>query len=124
MQADTSDRRFSRQYRRASSPTIFPVYDHDKVVGTIATAVLPKTDPAQWDAVKVGDLTQPRHHAACRPIANSRKRLRLLVREGGDQMLLVTDDSDRLVGIVTKTDILRSFQNGGRRVPSTPRSAP
>jgi CBS domain-containing protein len=32
--------------------------------------------------------------------------------------LLVTDDSDRLVGIVTKTDILRSFQNGGRHVPN------
>jgi predicted transcriptional regulator len=39
----------------------------------------------------------------------------LLTREGGDQMLLVTDDNGRLAGIVTKTDILRSFQNGSRR---------
>ncbi len=45
--------------------------------------------------------------------------LRLLVREGGEQMLLVTDDNGRLAGIVTKTDILRSFQNGGRHAAST-----
>ncbi len=97
--------------------TIFPVYDDDKVIGTIETAVLPKTDPAQWDAVKVGDLTRrdiSRVPADC----DLEEALRLLVRESGDQMLLVTDDSDRLIGIVTKTDILRSFQNGGRQVPS------
>ena len=69
--------------------------------------------PQQWDTVKVGDLASrdtTRVPADC----DLGEALRLLVREGGDQMLLVTDDNDRLVGIVTKTDILRSFQDGGR----------
>jgi len=36
--------------------------------------------------------------------------LRLLVREDRQQMLLVTAADGSLEGIVTKTDILRSFQ--------------
>jgi predicted transcriptional regulator len=36
--------------------------------------------------------------------------LRLLVRERGAQMLLVTDDAGALQGIVTKTDILRAVK--------------
>ena len=36
--------------------------------------------------------------------------LRLLVRERGAQMLLVTDDTSALQGIVTKTDILRAVK--------------
>ncbi len=123
VQADASVRDFRASIAAHHRHTTFPVYDHDKVVGTIATTALPKTDPAQWDTVKVGDLTQ-RGARQVPPNCELAEALRLLVREGGDQMLLVTDDSGRLAGIVTKTDILRSFQNGGRRVPSTPRSAP
>src|SRR5579871_2963722 len=90
--------------------TIFPVCDSDKVVGTIETAVLPTIDPAQWDTVSVGDLT--RREASRVPAdCDLAEALRLLVREGGEQMLLVVDDNDRLIGIVTKTDILRSFEH-------------
>jgi len=39
--------------------------------------------------------------------------LRLLVREKPDPMLLVKGADDSLVGIVTKTDILRSVGRGG-----------
>jgi chloride channel protein, CIC family len=117
VQADTTVRDFRTSVAAHHRHTIYPVYDRDKVVGTIATAVLPRTDPAQWEAVKVGDLA--RRDASRVPAdCDLAEALRLLVREGGDQMLLVTDDSDRLVGIVTKTDILRSFQNGGHHVPS------
>ncbi len=113
VQADTTVGAFRASIAAHHRHTIYPVYDHEKVVGTIATAVLPQTDPAQWDVVKVGDLT---HRATSRVPSSSdlSEALRLLVREGADQMLLVTDDSDHLVGIVTKTDILRSLQNGGR----------
>ncbi len=113
VQADTSIGDFRASIAAQHRHTMFPVYDHDTVVGTIATAVLPRTDPAQWDAEKVGDLTS---RDTTRVAADSElsEALRLLTREGGDQMLLVTDDNNHLVGIVTKTDILRSFQNGSR----------
>jgi chloride channel protein, CIC family len=117
VQADTTVGDFRASVAAHHRHTIYPVYDRDKVVGTIATAVLPRTDPAQWDAVKVGDLVQ-RETSRVPANCDLAEALRLLVREGGDQMLLVTDDSDRLVGIVTKTDILRSLQNGGRHEPS------
>jgi len=118
VQADTTVRDFRASIAARHQHTIYPVYEGDKVVGTIATAILPKTDPAQWDAVKVGDLAR-RETSRVPADCDLAEALRLLVREGGDQMLLVTDDNDRLVGIVTKTDILRSFQNGGLHAPST-----
>jgi predicted transcriptional regulator len=34
-------------------------------------------------------------------------------------MLLVTDDNEALVGIVTKTDILRSLESGRREIVHT-----
>ncbi len=113
VQADTTVKDFRASIAAHCSHTIFPVYDRDKVIGTIETAVLPRTDPAQWDAVKVGDLAR-RDSTRVPADCDLGEALRLLVREGGDQMLLVTDDHDRLIGIVTKTDILRSFQDGGR----------
>jgi CBS domain-containing protein len=43
--------------------------------------------------------------------------LRLLAREDSRQILMVTSSDGALEGIVTKTDILRSFQDDA---PSTP----
>ena len=109
--ADTTVREFRASVAAIHRHTMFPVYNREKVMGTISTVLLPTIEPAQWDTVKVGDLARrdnTRVPASCE-IAEA---LRLLVREGADQMLLVTDDSDRLVGIVTKTDILRSLQSG------------
>lgn len=120
VQADATVRDFRASIAAQHRHTIFPVYDHDKVLGTIATTVLPTTDPAQWNTVKVGDLVR-RETSRVPADCDLAEALRLLVREGGDQMLLVTDDNDRLQGIVTKTDILRSFQNGSLRdAGSTP----
>ena len=46
--------------------------------------------------------------------------LRLLVREGGDQLLLVTHDHGAEVsGLITKTDILRAVGND-RATPAPP----
>jgi chloride channel protein, CIC family len=117
VQAETTMRDFRASIAARHHHTIYPVYEHEKVVGTIATAVLPKTDPAQWDSVKVGELAR-RDSSRVPANCDLAEALRLLVREDGDQMLLVIDDGDRLIGIVTKTDILRSLQNGGRAVAS------
>jgi CIC family chloride channel protein len=112
VQIDTTMRDFRASIAAHHRYTIFPVYDHAKVIGTIATAAIPATEPAQWDTLKVGDLV--RREASRVPAdCDLAEALRLLVREDGIQMLLVTDERERLVGIVTKTDILRGLQNRG-----------
>ena len=111
--AETSVRDFRGSIAARNRHTIFPVYDGDKVVGTISTAAISRIDPASWDTVKVGDLAR-RDTSRVPENCDLAEALRLIVREGGDQMLLVTDDRDSLMGIVTKTDILRSLQNGSR----------
>ncbi len=111
VQAATTIKDFRGSIAAHNRHTIFPVYEGDQVVGTISTSAISRIDPAQWDVVKVGDLARRdanRVPASC----DLAEALRLLVREGGDQMLIVTDDKGSLVGIVTKTDILRSLQNG------------
>ncbi len=115
VQADTTLRDFRASIAARNHHTIYPVYEGKKVVGTIATAVLPATDPAKWDSIKVAELTR-RDTKRVPPNCDLAEALRLLVREGADQMLLVTDENEVLAGIVTKTDILRSLQNDGREV--------
>ena len=61
---------------------------------------------------KVGELAR-RDTSRVPANCDLAEALRLLVREEGAQMLLVIDESESLVGIVTKTDILRAIQNDG-----------
>ena len=117
VEADTTVRDFRASIAARHHHTIYPVYDHAKVIGTIATGVLPRTDPTRWDTIKVGELTA-RNTSRVAVNCDLAEALRLLVREGADQMLLVTDETESLLGIVTKTDILRSLRNDNPRAPS------
>jgi predicted transcriptional regulator len=117
VEADTTVRDFRASIAARHHHTIYPVYDHAKVIGTIATGVLPRTDPARWDTIKVGELTA-RDTSRVAADCDLAEALRLLVREGADQMLLVTDENESLLGIVTKTDILRSLRNDNPRAPN------
>lgn len=113
VQADTTLRDFRATVAARHHHTIYPVYEGDRVIGTIETSVLPTTDPDRWDTQRVGELAR-RHTTRVPTNCDLAEALRLLTREDGDQMLLVTSENDAtLVGIVTKTDILRSLQNGG-----------
>jgi CIC family chloride channel protein len=117
VEADTTVRDFRASIAARHHHTIYPVYDHAKVIGTIATGVLPRTDPARWDTIKVGELTA-RDTSRVAADCDLAEALRLLVREGADQMLLVTDENESLLGIVTKTDILRSLRNDNPHAPN------
>jgi chloride channel protein, CIC family len=89
--------------------TIFPVYEGDKVAGTISVSDISQVAPEQWDKVTVGELAD-RGAIHVMEDCDLTEALRLLVRERGAQMLLVTDDAGALQGIVTKTDILRAVK--------------
>ncbi len=116
VQADTTVQDFRAGIAAQHHHTIYPMYERDKLVGTIETGVLPRTDPARWDTQKIGELAR-RETSRVPANCDLAEALRLLTREGGDQMLLVTDDGGALVGIVTKTDILRSLQHNGSPHP-------
>ncbi len=113
VQAGTTIRDFAAGVAANHEHTIFPVYDGQKIVGSVSTAVLARVAPGQWDEMKVSEI--PRRDLTRVPAScELDEALRLLVREGGDQMLIVIDEQGAMAGIVTKTDILRSLENRGR----------
>ncbi|HEY6394777.1 MAG TPA: CBS domain-containing protein, partial [Candidatus Binataceae bacterium] len=99
--------------------TVFPVYDHEQTIGMVEVAALGAVSPEKWSTVTVGDIAK-RNVTRVTADLDLSEALRLLVREGGDQMLLVTSEDGVLEGIVTKTDILRAFGDGTHRAAPSP----
>jgi predicted transcriptional regulator len=89
--------------------TIFPVHEADKVAGTISVSDLSRVQPEDWDKVTVGEIAD-RDAIRVMEDCDLSEALRLLMRERGAQVLLVTDEAGTLQGVVTKTDILRAVR--------------
>ena len=89
--------------------TAFPVLAGDRVLGVIAVSALGATPPEQWSLTRVEEMTDRR---AITILANcdAMEALRLLLRERGQHMLLVTSAQGKLEGILTKTDILSALR--------------
>jgi CIC family chloride channel protein len=108
--------------------SIFPVYEEDKAIGTISVADLSQIEPKQWSETTVGEFAD-RSAIRVTDDCDLSEALRLLVRQSGPQMLLVTDDAGALQGVVTKTDILRAVRmsddpiNAGRVTRRIPRES-
>ena len=109
VQATSTIREFVATVAAHHRHTIFPVYEGDKVAGTISVSDISQVAPENWDKITVGELAD-RSAIHMTEDCDLSEALRLLVLEGGAQMLLVTDDAGALQGIVTKTDILRAVK--------------
>ena len=109
VQATSTIREFIASVAARHRHTIFPVYEIDKVVGTISISDLSRVPPEDWDKTTVGELAD-RKAIHVMEDCDLSEALRLLVRERGAQMLLVTGDAGTLQGVVTKTDILRAVR--------------
>ena len=109
VQAGSTIREFVSSIAARHRHTIFPVYEGDQVAGTISVSDLSRVAPEEWDKITVGEFAD---RGAIRVMddCDLSEALRLLVRERGAQMLLVTDGGGALNGIVTKTDILRAVK--------------
>lgn len=120
--ANTSLRSFAASVASRHRHTFYPVLDGQRAIGIVEIAALARVAPDQWDDVRVAQIARrdATHVSANTDLAEA---LRLLVREHAEQMLLVVDASDTLIGIVTKTDILRSLGNGHRAAAPPIRSA-
>jgi chloride channel protein, CIC family len=115
VQASASLRDFANSVSAHHHHAIFPVYNGERAVGTVAVWNLNRFPPEQWDRVRVGEVCD----RAIEWIPSScdlLEALRLLLRQDSQQMLLVGSASGTLEGIVTKTDILRSLQGGAAPV--------
>lgn len=119
-QASATIRNFADTIATQHHHAIFPVIDNGAVVGTIAVWALGRVPADQWDRVRVGDVCD---HTVEKIFSETdvMEALRLLTREDSRQILAVIDVGGALEGIVTKTDILRSFQDS---TPSAHRAGP
>jgi CIC family chloride channel protein len=109
VQASSTMREFVASVAAHHRHTIFPVYEGDKVVGTISVSDLSRVAPEDWDQRTVGEFAD-RNVILVMDDCDLSEALRLLVRERGAQMILVTDSAGAIQGIVTKTDILRAVK--------------
>jgi chloride channel protein, CIC family len=106
--------------RSRMTHTAYPVVDHGRVVGTIATGSLSHVPPGKWDQITVREIMD-RQIELVTPEAELQDALGLLMAPHGPHMLIVASNEGSLEGIVTKTDILSALsdqeptKNGGLR---------
>ena len=88
---------------------VFPVFEGEQLLGTIALWSLAQVPPEKWETTRVRDLTD-RRVTKVSSECDVMEALRLLLTEHKQPMLLVVSDKGRLKGIVTKTDILQALR--------------
>jgi chloride channel protein, CIC family len=87
---------------------VFPVFEEQELLGTIALWSLAQVSPDKWSTTKVRDITE-RQAQKVPPDCNVMEALRLLTSEHRHPMLLVVSTEGRMEGIVTKSDILQAL---------------
>jgi len=112
--ASSTLREFADSIAAHHRHAVFPVYDGARIVGTVSVWQLGGMPPERWDEVRVGDIIN-RDPMKVSEDTDLLEALRLLTSDNLQQILLVTAADGSLEGILTKTDILRSFGDGRRR---------
>lgn len=106
--ADTMLREFAESVNAQHSHAVYPVYDDEKVVGTVSVTALAKVAPQKWDQTRVRDVMD-RRVTTVAPDCDLEEALRLLMGQSGQHMLLVKNETGKLEGVLTKTDILSAL---------------
>jgi CIC family chloride channel protein len=88
---------------------IFPVMENGKIVGTCSLWSLSQVPPEKWSTTHVRDIMQRRVQKVL-PDTNATEALRLLLEQDSEPMLLAVQTRDKVVGVVTKTNILQALQ--------------
>jgi len=119
VQASATLRSFADSVAAHHRYAIFPVFDGERTVGLLTAWALSKVPATSWEQTLVGDIADPDMRWIT-PDTALDEALRLLTRENAPQVLLVSSAAqepaesagETLLGIITKTDILRSLSNG------------
>lgn len=88
---------------------IFPVFDNDRIVGTCSLWALSQVPPERWGSTLVREIMQARVQKVS-PETTATEALRMLLAEESEPMLLAVQAEDKVVGIVTKTNILHALK--------------
>ncbi len=94
---------------------VYPVYDMGEVVGTVSVSTLAKVPPQKWDQTKLRDIMD-KNVSVVVPECDLEEALRLLMGQNGQHMLLVKNETGKLEGVLTKTDILSALDTRARRI--------
>ncbi|MGC8549444.1 MAG: chloride channel protein [Acidobacteriaceae bacterium] len=88
---------------------IFPVFDNGKLLGTCSLWALSQVAPEKWSTTRVHSIVQRRVQKVS-PETDAMEALRLLLAEDTEPMLLAVQDGGKVVGIITKTNILQALK--------------
>ncbi|TAM84487.1 MAG: chloride channel protein [Acidobacteria bacterium] len=85
--------------------TVFPVYEGNDLLGTAAVWSLWKIEPQLWPQTPVRSITE-KQAVRISGDCDVMEALRLLRKQSGQHILLITSSDGQLEGVVTRTDIL------------------
>jgi CIC family chloride channel protein len=108
VQASLSLREFTSILSPHYRHEVFPVFEDQELLGTVALWSLAQVPTDEWDTTKVRDITERRAKKVSHD-CNVMEALRLLTSEHRQPMLLVISAEGQMEGIVTKSDILRAL---------------
>lgn len=109
VQSSLTLREFAATLTPHTHHEIFPVFEGHQLRGTCSLWALSQIPPENWGKVRVSAITDRRVHRVS-PDADVTEALRLLLGNHTQPMLLVVVEKHRIVGIVTKTDILQALR--------------
>lgn len=87
----------------------FPVFDGAELRGAVTLWSVVRTPPDQWKTTRIRELVDTRIGRIA-PDCDVREALRLLLGEHKQPMLLVVSSEGRILGLVTRTDILHALR--------------
>jgi len=97
--------------------TFFPVYDDHRLLGTVSIWSLATIDPRLWSQTPIRKVVE-QQVTKVSDGCDVMEALRLLRKQTGHHILLVTSTGDRLEGVLTKTDILEAVEARLNHAPS------
>lgn len=105
---------------------VFPVYDGPQLIGTCSVRGLCHVPPERWNTQRIGDITRPLAGRVS-PQTDLPEALRMMLREDSEPTLLVEEEDHKVVGILTKTDVVQTLllshleaANGGEEAVPSP----
>jgi CIC family chloride channel protein len=86
-----------------------PVFEEHQLLGAVTLWAVLHVQPDKWKTTQIGELVDARIGRVA-PDCDVTEALRLLLSEHTQPMLLVVSEEEKVMGIVTKTDILHALK--------------